>query len=102
VTVGVYVRAALAPGSIDGARAMAEEYGSYPAYARQFAVMGLDPTDADAVMAAVMLTDPTSAAERLEAYRAAGADLPVVYPVLPPGEPSAEAARATIEAVTPA
>lgn len=99
VTIAVYVRAALTPGSLDGARAAAAEYGSYPAYARQFRAVGLDPTDADAVMAGVMLTDPTSAAERLAAYRAAGADLPVVYPVLAPGAPSADAARTTIETV---
>src|SRR3954463_3400442 len=72
VTIAVYVRAALAPGSLEGARAAAAEYGSYPAYARQFAGMGLDPTDADAVVAGVMLTDRSSTADRLEAYRAAG------------------------------
>src|SRR5207237_643278 len=49
----------------------------------------------------VTLTDGASAADRLAAYRAAGADLPVVYPVLAPGDPSADAARATIEAVAP-
>jgi hypothetical protein len=96
----VYVRAALTPGSLEGARAAAEEYSSYPAYARQFAAMGLDAADPDAVMAGVMLTDAASAADRLAAYRAAGADLPVVYPVLPPGRPSAEAARITLEAVS--
>ncbi len=101
VTIAVYVRAALAPGSHDGARAAATEYGSYPAYARQFAAMGLDATDPDAVMDGVMLTDPASARDRLAAYRAAGADLPVVYPVLPPGGPSADAARTTLEAVAP-
>jgi alkanesulfonate monooxygenase SsuD/methylene tetrahydromethanopterin reductase-like flavin-dependent oxidoreductase (luciferase family) len=101
VAVAVYVRAALAPGSIDGARRAAAEYGSYPAYARQFRALGLDPSDADAVIAGVMLTDPASAPDRLEAYRAAGAGLPVVYPVLPPGEPSVDAARSTIEAVAP-
>jgi alkanesulfonate monooxygenase SsuD/methylene tetrahydromethanopterin reductase-like flavin-dependent oxidoreductase (luciferase family) len=101
VTVAVYIRAALAPGSIDGARTAAAAYGSYPVYARQFTAMGLDPTDADDVIAGVMLTDPRSATERLEVYRSAGADLPVVYPVLPPGRPSADAARATIEVVAP-
>ncbi|MFL5790150.1 MAG: LLM class flavin-dependent oxidoreductase [Actinomycetota bacterium] len=101
VTVGVYVRAALTPGSLAGARAAAAEYGRYPAYARQFAAMGLDPADPDAVVAGVMLTDGASAVDRLAAYRAAGADLPVVYPVLAPGDPSADAARATIEAVAP-
>jgi alkanesulfonate monooxygenase SsuD/methylene tetrahydromethanopterin reductase-like flavin-dependent oxidoreductase (luciferase family) len=101
VTIAVYVRAALAPGSLEGARAAAAEYGSYPAYARQFAGMGLDPTDADAVVAGVMLTDRSSTADRLEAYRAAGARLPVIYPVLPPGAPSSDATRSTIEAVAP-
>src|SRR3954471_17492759 len=74
VTVGVYVRAALTPGSLAGARAAAAEYGRYPAYARQFAAMGLDPADPDAVVAGVMLTDGASAVDRLAAYRAAGAD----------------------------
>ncbi|HEX3299484.1 MAG TPA: LLM class flavin-dependent oxidoreductase [Actinomycetota bacterium] len=101
VTVAVYVRAALTEGSHDGARAAAAEYGSYPAYARQFAAMGLDAADPDAVMAGVMLTEPASAADRLAAYRTAGADLPVVYPVLPPGRLSADAARTTLEAVSP-
>ena len=101
VTVAVYVRAALAPGSIDGARRAAAEYGSYPAYARQFRALGLDPSDPNAVVAGVMLTDPASAPDRLEAYRAAGAGLPVVYPVLPPGEPSVDAARSTIETLAP-
>jgi hypothetical protein len=52
-------------------------------------------------MAGVILTDPATAPDRLEAYRAAGADLPVVYPVLPPGAPSADAARSTIEVLAP-
>ena len=102
ITVAVYVRAALVPGSLEGARAMADAYGSYPAYARQFVTMGLDPADPGAVMAGVMLTDRGSATAQLVAYRAAGAHLPVVYPVLPPGEPSADAARSTLEAVAPA
>jgi alkanesulfonate monooxygenase SsuD/methylene tetrahydromethanopterin reductase-like flavin-dependent oxidoreductase (luciferase family) len=101
VTIAVYVRAALTPGSLDGARTAAAEYGSYPAYARQVVAMGLDPTAADAVMAGVMLIDPASAADRMEAYRAAGARLPVIYPVLPPGKPSSDAARSTIEAFSP-
>jgi len=101
VTIAVYVRAALTPASLEGARAAAAEYGSYPAYARQFAAMGLDPTDADAVVAGVMLTDQAKAADRLEGYRTAGARLPVIYPVLPPGVPSSDAVRSTIEVVAP-
>ena len=102
VTVAVYVRAALVPGSLEGARAMAADYGSYPAYARQFVTMGIDPADPDAIVAGVMLADRGSAVARLDAYRSAGAHLPVVYPVLPPGGPSADAARSTLEAVAPA
>ena len=64
-------------------------------------MMGLDPTDAEAVVAGVMLTDRAGAADGLEAYRAAGARLPVIYPVLPPGVPSSEAVRSTIEVVAP-
>jgi len=48
-----------------------------------------------------MLTDPASAPDRLEAYRAAGAGLPVVYPVLPLGAPAVDAARSTIEVLAP-
>lgn len=101
VTLGVYVRAALVEGSRATAETMAAEYASYPSYRRQFVSMGIDPADPAAIVEAVMLTDPTTARERLEAYRAAGADLPVVYPVLPPGPPDAEDARSTLVAVTP-
>jgi alkanesulfonate monooxygenase SsuD/methylene tetrahydromethanopterin reductase-like flavin-dependent oxidoreductase (luciferase family) len=101
VTVGVYVRAALAPGSAAAARAAAAEYASYPAYRRQFVAMGIDPTDPDAVVAGVILTDAATARDRLNAYRAAGADLPVVYPIVRHGPPSAEAARITLQAVAP-
>jgi alkanesulfonate monooxygenase SsuD/methylene tetrahydromethanopterin reductase-like flavin-dependent oxidoreductase (luciferase family) len=101
VTIAVYVRAALAPGAAEAARAAAEEYASYPAYRRQFTDLGIDPADPDAVVRAVMLTDPSSAADRLAAYRAAGAHLPVVYPVLPAGAPAAEAARQTLELLAP-
>ena len=45
VTLAVYVRAALAPGSAEAARAAAAEYASYPAYRRQFVELGIDPTD---------------------------------------------------------
>jgi len=101
VTIAVYVRAALAPGAADGARLAAAEYASYPSYHRQFADLGIDPADPDAVVRAVMLTDASSAAERLAAYRAAGAHLPVVYPILPLGPPSADAARETLGVLAP-
>jgi hypothetical protein len=63
--------------------------------------MGIDPADPDAIVEAVMLHDRAAAAERLDAYRRAGADLPVVYPVVPPGPPSMEAALETLRAVAP-
>jgi len=101
ITIAVYVRAALVEGSLATAEAMATEYASYPSYRGQFASMGIDPTDAGAIARGVMLLDPATARDRLEAYRAAGADLPVVYPVLAPGVPDREAARRTVAAVAP-
>ena len=44
--------------------------------------------------------DRAGAKDRLEAYREAGADLPVVYPVLAPGE-GPEASIAALEALSP-
>ena len=102
ITVGVYVRAALADGALVEARRMAAEYASYPAYRRQFEAMGIDPQDLDAIVRGVMLTDRATARERLAAYRAAGADLPIVYPILEPvlgrGAPSAATAEETLTA----
>ncbi len=101
VTIAAYVRAPLADGTRAAALRAAADYASYPAYRRQFAAMGLDPTDPDGIVDAVMLTDRATAADRLAAYREAGADLPVVYPVLPPGPPSMDAALETLRAVAP-
>jgi len=83
VTVAVYVRAALAEDTWPAALDAAATYGAYPGYARQFAVMGIDPADPEAVAAAVILRgDRDRARARLDAFREAGADLPVVYPVI--------------------
>jgi len=101
VTIAVYVRAALVSGAADAARLAAAEYASYPSYRRQFADLGLDPADPGAVVRAVMLTDASRAPDRLAAYRAAGAHLPVVYPVLPVGPSAAGAARETLELLAP-
>jgi hypothetical protein len=76
-------------GSAEAARAAAAEYASYPAYRRQFVELGIDPTDAGQVVRAVMVTEGSSARDRLAAYRAAGAHLPIVYPVVPGGAPAA-------------
>ena len=104
ITVAVYVRAALVPGSLEGA---ARDGGRVRVLPGVRAAVRHDgrSTPADPGRrrcAGVMLTDRGSATARLDAYRAAGADLPVVYPVLPPGETSADAARSTLEAVAPA
>jgi hypothetical protein len=76
-------------------KAAAAQYASYPAYARQFEEVGLGP-EAEAAAAAqragrihevpVALVHAVcavgeAARDRVEAYRDAGADLVVVYPV---------------------
>jgi hypothetical protein len=62
--------------------------------------MGVEPS-AEAVVEAVCLRgDPDAARIRLEAYRLAGADLPVVYPVLAPGE-GPEASLSVLRALSP-
>ena len=82
----MYVRASFSGRADEALLTAASEYGSYPAYARQFEAMGVEPS-AEAIVEAVCLRgDPDRARERLEAYRNAGADLPVVYPVLVPEE----------------
>jgi alkanesulfonate monooxygenase SsuD/methylene tetrahydromethanopterin reductase-like flavin-dependent oxidoreductase (luciferase family) len=118
VTVAVYVRASMGAGDEPSMRALqaaAGEYASYPAYARQFALMGLGeecrlaatahaadrPEDVPQglVRAVALPGDPSAARERLEAYREAGADLPVVYPVATPGDAVGSVARTLIAAV---
>src|SRR3954451_21390624 len=92
VRVGVYVRSVVGQGSAGdaGLRKAAAEYTSYPAYRRQFDDVGLGAEAdraaagdvADTLLDAVALWgDAATAARRLQAYRDAGADLPVVYPV---------------------
>jgi 5,10-methylenetetrahydromethanopterin reductase len=100
VTIGVYIRASFSQRADEALLKAASEYGSYPAYARQFEAMGVEGS-AEAIVEAVCLRgDPDRARDRLEAYRKAGADLPVVYPVLAPGE-GREAALATLRTFSP-
>ena len=100
VTIAVYVRASFSGRADEALLAAAAEYASYPAYARQFEAMGVGPS-AEAVVETVCLRgDPEKARERLEAYRSAGADLPVVYPVLAPGE-GRDAALALLRTFSP-
>jgi alkanesulfonate monooxygenase SsuD/methylene tetrahydromethanopterin reductase-like flavin-dependent oxidoreductase (luciferase family) len=100
VTISVYVRAAFSDRADEALLAAAAEYASYPSYARQFEAMGVEPS-AEAVVDAICLRDdPESAKERLDAYRRAGADLPVVYPVLAPGE-GADASLTVLRTLSP-
>ena len=106
VTIAVYVRAAMADASTEIALAAAAAYGSYPGYARQFAAMGIDPADPAAIVAAVCLTGERRVARaRLDAYRDAGAHLPVVYPVVRPRTaslaPDPGEALAALDALAP-
>jgi alkanesulfonate monooxygenase SsuD/methylene tetrahydromethanopterin reductase-like flavin-dependent oxidoreductase (luciferase family) len=112
IIVAVYVRASLGEDpafALRALRAAAGEYASYPAYARQFASMGLEsearaaaaarvagrPDDVpEALVRAVCLIgEGATARDRLDAFREAGADVPVVYPVAsgqdPPGSVAA-------------
>jgi alkanesulfonate monooxygenase SsuD/methylene tetrahydromethanopterin reductase-like flavin-dependent oxidoreductase (luciferase family) len=100
VTVAVYVRACVGQDeeeAMSALRRAAAEYASIPAYLRQFEAVGLGaearaaaaadgegrPEDVpDSLVRAVALVGSASEAKaRLEAYREAGAELPIVYPV---------------------
>ena len=97
ITIAVYVRASLGADKEAARLALktaAGEYAGYPPYARQFAAMGLAegagaaaraarPSDVpdDFVDAICLPGEAEAAATRLDAFRAAGADVVVVYPV---------------------
>ena len=119
ITIAAYVRGSLGAhpeAALSALRAAAGEYASYPAYARQFAAMGLADEAAaagaahlagapqavpEALVRAVCLPDdPADARVRLDAYREAGADLPVVYPV-PTPEGAAGSVEDTLRAAAP-
>jgi alkanesulfonate monooxygenase SsuD/methylene tetrahydromethanopterin reductase-like flavin-dependent oxidoreductase (luciferase family) len=118
IVVAVYVRAWVGEAGGDdpmtALRAAAGEYASYPAYARQFEQVGLG-AEAEQAAAAHRAAKPADVPERLvraicaigeeapsrvEAYRDAGADLPVVYPVAT-GEVAASI-EGTLSALAPA
>ena len=119
VTIGVYVRASLgadAAAALRALQAATGEYASFPAYARQFAAIGLGdaarlasaahaagrPEEVpEALVNAICLVgDPAAARVRLEAFREAGADLPVVYPVAAGDDPEASVSD-TLRALAP-
>ena len=120
VTVAVYVRASLGgdeAAALAALRAAAGEYASYPAYARQLAALGLggeveaaaaarrarrpDEVPESLVRAVALLGDPAAARTGLQAYREAGADLVVVYPVVTRDDPTGSL-TATIRSLAPA
>ena len=100
VTVAVYVRASLGveeTAALDALRGMAGQYATYPRYLEQFRAMGMGamaeratsavragrPGDVpeELVRAVAVVGGRREALARFEAYRQAGADLVVCYPV---------------------
>jgi len=117
VTVAVYVRAWVGPDeteALSALRAMAGQYASYRAYRRQFDEVGLGPQaavaaqahragrpeDVPEVLVRAVCAVGGEAGDRLEAFRAAGADLPIVYPVATT-DPAASI-ETTLQALAPA
>jgi alkanesulfonate monooxygenase SsuD/methylene tetrahydromethanopterin reductase-like flavin-dependent oxidoreductase (luciferase family) len=93
ITLSTYVRACIEPDeavAIAAVQPQARQYASIPHYRAHFEQTGLADAageaarggSAEALIRAVALVgDPSAAARRLQEYRDAGADLPVVYPV---------------------
>jgi 5,10-methylenetetrahydromethanopterin reductase len=116
VTVAVYVRAWVGPDeteAMSALRAMAGQYASYRAYRRQFDEVGLGPQaavagqahragrpeDVPEVLVRAVCVVGDGARARLEAFREAGADLPIVYPVAT-ADPAASV-QTTLQALAP-
>jgi len=117
VTVAVYVRAWVGRDeaeAISALRSMAGRYASYRAYRRQFEQVGLGPQaavagqahragrseDVPEVLVRSVCAVGDGARDRLDAFREAGADLPIVYPVAT-ADPVASI-EATLRALAPA
>lgn len=93
VTVAAYVRACVGQEpehAFPALKTAVYQYASIPHYRRQFEQMGFRAEAAAAsegrvpdelVRAVCIMGDSVEASERLQRYRDAGADLPVVYPV---------------------
>jgi alkanesulfonate monooxygenase SsuD/methylene tetrahydromethanopterin reductase-like flavin-dependent oxidoreductase (luciferase family) len=98
VVVSVYVRSWVGGDeaeALSALRAMAGQYASYSSYRRQFDEMGLGPQasvagqahragrpqDVPEVLVRTVCAIGSEALDRVEAFRQAGADLPIVYPV---------------------
>jgi alkanesulfonate monooxygenase SsuD/methylene tetrahydromethanopterin reductase-like flavin-dependent oxidoreductase (luciferase family) len=116
-TIAVYVRSWVGDdlaSAMPALKAAAAQYAAYPAYARQFRDVGLG-AEAEAAAAAgrrgrtgdvadrlvhAVCAVGDAAAGRLDAYREAGADLSVVYPVAV-GD-AARSVERTLAALAPA
>jgi alkanesulfonate monooxygenase SsuD/methylene tetrahydromethanopterin reductase-like flavin-dependent oxidoreductase (luciferase family) len=116
ITVAVYVRAWAGrdePEAMFALRAMAGRYASTRAYRRQFEQVGLGPQaavagqahragrpeDVPEVLVRSVCAVGDGARDRLDAFREAGADLPIVYPVAT-ADPAASI-EATLRALAP-
>ncbi len=116
VTVSVYVRAWVGDDEAEAMPALQDatgRYASYPAYRRQLEQVGLGkeaaaaaeahrsrrPSEVPEALVRALTAMGEDAPRRVEAYREAGADLPVVYPVAA-GEAAASIER-TLLAVAP-
>ena len=89
VTVAVYVRACLGHDqehALAALREAAEPYAAIPTYRRQLEADGIEQSPGEMARALCVWGDRDDALERLGAWRDAGADLLVVYPV-PAQEP---------------
>ena len=84
-TIAVYVRACLShvdEHATEALRIAASRYAGMDPYRRQFADLGIDPSDPEGVAAATCVRGERDAAlARLREYAEAGADVVVVYPV---------------------
>jgi alkanesulfonate monooxygenase SsuD/methylene tetrahydromethanopterin reductase-like flavin-dependent oxidoreductase (luciferase family) len=122
VAVAAYIRAAASADHDDDEAARralavaAGEYASFPAYRRQFESMGVGaaadvaasahssgrepPPDEVAPLLDAVCLSGGSARSRLETFREAGCDLPVVYPVAFGGD-GARSVADTLRALAP-
>jgi 5,10-methylenetetrahydromethanopterin reductase len=117
ITVAVYVRAWAGRDeaeAMSALRAMAGRYASHRAYRRQFEQVGLGPQaavagqahragrpeDVPEVLVRSVCAVGDGARDRLDAFREAGADMPIVYPIAI-ADPAASI-EATLRALAPA
>ncbi len=102
VTVAVYVRVCLGHDQVQALAALreaAEMYAGIPSYRRQLEADGIPPTPDEMARALCVWGDRDAALERLAAWRDAGADLVVVYPV--PAQEATSSLMGTIMAAAP-